>query len=79
MKIDFRTRAKNPYFWIGLIGVICTAIGVEPEMFTSWGILADKIIEVLSNPFMLVSVIATIIGVVCDSTTKGFSDMREKW
>ena len=78
MKINFKLRAKNPYFWFGLIGVVLTAVGVEPEMFTSWSILADKVVELLSNPFMIGSVIVTVIGVLCDPTTKGLFDVEER-
>lgn len=76
--MNFKLRARNPYFWFGLIGIIFTAIGVKPEMFTSWSILAGKLIEVLDNPFMLGSVVVAIVGVVCDPTTKGLSDAKEK-
>lgn len=77
MKINWKVRLKNPYFWIGILGVISTAMGVSPEMFTSWSILYSKIIEMVSNPYMLGSVLMAILGVVCDHTTSGICDSND--
>lgn len=77
MKINFTVRAKNPYFWIGLLGVILTAVGVSPEMFTSWDIVFAQLRELISNPFMLFSVILAVLGVVCDHTTQGIGDSAQ--
>lgn len=29
-------RFKNPYFWVGLLGVIFTAMGVDATTLTTW-------------------------------------------
>lgn len=76
--MNLKLRVKNPYFWFGLAGIIFATIGVKPEMFTSWDILVNKIIEVFSNPFVLGSVVVAIVGVINDPTTKGLSDTKEK-
>lgn len=67
-------RFKNPYFYFGLIAVILTAMGVDAQTLTSWGALKEAIINLLSNPFLLGSVIVAITGVVIDPTTKGLRD-----
>ena len=72
--MDWKSRIKNPYFWLGLAGVVLTAMGVEPEMFTSWSIVAEKAAELVSNPFMLVSVIVAVLGVITNPNTKGLKD-----
>ena len=77
MKMNLKVRAKNPYFWFGLVGLILATIGVEPSMFTSWEILFDKVVEVLKNPFVVGSVVVAIIGVLNDPTTGGLSDKKE--
>lgn len=41
MKIS--ERLKNPWFWVGLGGVILTAMGVNPEMFTSLGAISSSL------------------------------------
>ncbi len=67
-------RYKNPWFWIGLIGVVLTAMGVNPEMFTSWGVVWQTLKELVSNPFMLGSVAMAVLGVFVEPTTKGLRD-----
>ena len=77
MKINLTVRAKNPWFWVSLIGVILTAMGVSPEMFTSWGAVIDAIKGLITNPFMLGSVIIAILGVFVDPTTAGLGDTNQ--
>ena len=77
MKINFTVRAKNPYFWVGLLGVILTAMGSTPDMFTSWDIVFAQLRELVSNPYMLCSVILAVMGVVCDHTTSGLGDSEQ--
>jgi len=67
-------RFKNPYFWFGLIGVILAAMGVSPEMFTSWEVVRQQFVEFISNPFMVGSVIIAVTGVFVNPTTKGLKD-----
>lgn len=75
--INWKVRIKNPYFWIGLIATILTAIGVSPDSLTSWTILSEKIMLLLGNPFSLGCMIIAIIGYVNDPTTKGISDSKQ--
>lgn len=74
--VNWKVRLKNPYFWLGLVGVILSAMGVEASMLTSWAALWDSIVSLFSNPFMLGSVIAAIVGVITDPTTKGLGDSK---
>lgn len=74
MKINFPVRLKNPWFWVGLGGVIFSAMGVSPEMFTSWGAVWDAVCSLLSNPFQIGCVILAVLGVFVDPTTAGVSD-----
>ncbi len=74
MKINIPVRLKNPMFWIGLLGVIFTAMGVNPEMLTSWQLVGEALKNLISNPYMIVSVIVAIGGVFNDPTTKGIKD-----
>lgn len=76
MKINIPVRMKNPWFWVGLCGTILTAMGVSPEMFTSWGMIWDAIVDVVGNPFMLFSVVLAVLGVFIDPTTSGISDSK---
>lgn len=74
MKINMTVRAKNPWFWISLVGVILTAMGISPEMFTSWQAVWDAIVQLVSNPYLLGTVIIAVLGVFIDPTTKGIND-----
>ena len=74
MKINFIVRAKNPWFWIGLGGTILAAMGVSPEMFTSWGAVWDAIRSLFSNPFQIGCVVLAVLGVFVDPTTAGVGD-----
>ena len=74
MKVNIPVRMKNPWFWVGIVGVVLAAMGVSPEMLTSWGAVADAALELISNPFMLASVFMAVLGVFVDPTTSGISD-----
>ena len=74
MKMNIPVRMKNPWFWVGLGGVVLSAMGVSPEMLTSWGAVADAALELISNPFMLASVFMAVLGVFVDPTTSGIYD-----
>lgn len=77
MKINMLVRIKNPWFWIGLVGVILSAMGISPEDLTSWQAVLDMLIEFISNPFMIGTVGAAVIGVFFDPTTSGLSDSTQ--
>ena len=76
MKINIPVRFKNPWFWVGLCGTVLTAMGVSPEMFTSWGAVWEAVVNMVSNPYMLVSVVLAVLGVFVDPTTSGISDSK---
>ena len=72
-----KDRFKNPWFWVGIIGVILTATGMDPEMFTSWGALGEAAMSVLKNPIMLGTAARAVLGVFVEPTTKGLTDRKE--
>ena len=76
MKITIPVRFKNPWFWVGLGGVILSAMGVSPEMFTSWGAVWEAVVNMVGNPYMLISVVLAVLGVFVDPTTSGISDSK---
>lgn len=77
MKINWKVRVKNPWFWIGLGGVILTAMGISPETLTSWGAVYVALENLFSNPFMLFSVFIAVLGVFIDPTTNGVTDSEQ--
>lgn len=77
MKINIPVRLKNPWFWVGLIGVILTAMGISPDMLTSWAVLKEQFLNLITNPFMLGSVAIAVLGVFLDPTTNGVGDSNQ--
>ncbi len=69
-----KDRFKNPWFWVGLVGVVLTATGMKAEMFTDWGILMQSILDVLKNPFLLGTTALAVLGVFVEPTSKGLKD-----
>lgn len=74
MKENLKSRLKNPYFWLGLGGVIFSAAGVDFNTLTSWSLLGQAFLNILANPVAVVAVAAAIIGVVVDPSSKGLKD-----
>ena len=81
MKINWKVRFKNPMFWVGIIiAAVMTAlaqIGMSWEQITTWGALGEVLLEVIKNPVVLVSVLASIYNAINDPTTSGLSDSTQ--
>lgn len=69
-----RKRWKNPWLWVGVIGVIGTALGVDGTTLTSWAALGNAFIEFIQNPFAIGTVIMALLGNYVDPTTGGLKD-----
>lgn len=74
MKVNIPVRMKNPWFWVGVASVAITAIGVDPQTFTSWTAVWEGVKSVLGNPVQLVTMCLAILSVFVDPTTSGLSD-----
>lgn len=77
MKFNVPVRMRNPWFWIGILGVVFTAMGINPDMLTSWALVGQAIVDLVSNPFMLGSVVIAVLGVFVDPTTAGVGDSAQ--
>lgn len=77
MKVNIPVRMKNPWFWVGVASVAITAIGVDPQAFTSWAAVWEGIKAVLSNPVQLVTMCLAVLSVFIDPTTAGLSDSEK--
>lgn len=74
MNMNIKVRVKNPWFWVGVVSVAITAIGVDPQTFTSWAAVWKGIKAVLSNPVQLVTMCLAVLSVFIDPTTAGVTD-----
>nr|DAU15763.1 MAG TPA: holin [Caudoviricetes sp.] len=77
MKVNIPVRMKNPWFWVGVLSVAITAIGVDPQTFTSWSAVWLGIKGVLSNPVQLCTMCLAVLSVFIDPTTAGVSDSEK--
>ena len=76
MKVNNPVRMKNPWFWVGVASVAITAIGVDPQTFTSGSAVWMGIKAVLSNPVQLCTMCLAVLSVFIDPTTAGLSDSK---
>lgn len=74
LKINIPVRLRNWAFWVGLGATILAAMDVSPEMFTSWSILWQSVVDLINNPYRLGCVVLAIMGVLVDPTTSGIGD-----
>lgn len=74
MKVNIPVRFRNPWFWVSVASVAITAIGVDPQSFTSWAAVLEGAKAVLNNPVQLVTMALAVLGVFIDPTTSGIGD-----
>lgn len=72
-----RDKIRNPYFWLGIVGIIFSSAGVDFNELTSWQILFEQIVNILNNPVALFGVISALIGVYNDNSTKGLDKIKK--
>jgi len=77
MKLNLAVRVKNPWFWIGVVSTALTAIGVDPQTFTSWTAVWNGMLTLLGNPVQLVTFVLAVLGVFIDPTTAGIADSTQ--
>ena len=66
-----KNKMKNPYFYIGIIGVVFSSVGIDMTLLTNWSLFSNALLDIVKNPMTLVSVILALIGVYNDNSTKG--------
>lgn len=71
-------RYKNPWFWVGIGGIVLTSLQVEASSLTTWANVGDLILKTVSNPYLLGITAMAILGVFIDPTSKGIGDKKEK-
>ena len=80
MNINWKIRLKNPAFWASIVLAVFAPIlaymGITAEDLSSWQALGSVLLQALSNPYVLVLVIASVYNAVVDPTTRGVSDSK---
>ena len=81
MKINWKVRFRNPYFWVQIGVTILTTIfaylGLSVEDLTTWGKVGQVLLVAVSNPFILGVVVVSVFNAIQDPTTKGLSDSEK--
>lgn len=77
MKMNIPVRMRNPWFWVGIVGLFMTAIGVSPETLTSWAALRQALADFIGNPFLIGSAAVALLGQFIDPTTAGVGDSAQ--
>lgn len=76
--INFKVRFKNPVFLAQLVMAILlpilTYFGLTVEDMNSWSTLGKILLDAISNPYVIGTVIVSVWNAINDPTTKGFND-----
>jgi phi LC3 family holin len=75
--MNWKLRIKHPWFWIGLVGVFLSSVGVDAETLTSWGTIVVMLKAFVMNPFKIGTFIVAVVGIFVDPTTSGLCDSAE--
>ncbi|MER2119193.1 MAG: phage holin [Solibacillus sp.] len=80
MKINWKVRFKNPYFYAALLLSIVAPVGVyfgiNTEDLTSWSMVGALAKQAILNPYVVVTVIVSVATFLIDPTTSGVGDSK---
>lgn len=81
MKINFKVRIRNPYFWlqigIAILMPILAYLGLSVEDLTTWSKVIQVLLQAVSNPYVLGLIVVSVFNTIQDPTTKGLSDSEK--
>ena len=81
MKINWKVRFKNPYFYASLFLAFAAPIsvyfGINFEDLTTWSAVWSLAKQAILNPYVVVTVIVSVATFLIDPTTKGLSDSKQ--
>lgn len=72
-----KEKFKNPYFWLSTIALIFSASGIDFNTLTSWQLMGQALISIISNPVAVVAVITAFLGIWNDNSTKGLDKIKK--
>lgn len=77
-KINWKIRFKNPQFIAQVVLAVAmpigTYFGLAARDMTTWKIVFDTLLEAVSNPYIVIMIIASVYNAVNDPTVRGLSD-----
>lgn len=80
MKINWKTRFKNPNFVfrfiVALLIPALAGVGMEWQELTSWGSVWEATVAIASNPVVLAIMVYNAFNMAPDGTVDGWSDSK---
>lgn len=81
MKINWKVRFRNPHFIAQIVLAVLLPIlaymGLTLQDLSTWGELANVLINAIANPYVFGIVVVSVYNAVSDPTTKGISDSKQ--
>lgn len=72
-----KEKIKNPYFWLSTVALIFSASGIDFNTLTSWQLMGQALISIISNPVAVVAVLTAFLGIWNDNSTKGLDKIKK--
>ena len=76
--MDWKSRIKNPVFWVQIVLAILTPIlayaGLTAQDLTSWPMLGKILLDAAKSPYVLSLVAVSIWNAINNPTTPGVKD-----
>ena len=76
--MNWKTRFKNPIFWVNTFLAIATPIlayfGMSEQDLTTWNSVFTLILDALKNPYVVGLVLVSLWNNIINPVTKGIKD-----
>ena len=76
--LDKHPKLKNPYFWVSIVWLLFASAGIDFQTLTSWQLLGQALMSILSNPVAILAVLTSLVGIWNDNSTKGLDRIKDK-
>lgn len=81
MKIDWKKRFKNPLFiaqlGLSMFAPILAYYGLTAQDLTTWKSVGDLIVNAISNPYVVGTIVVSVWNAINNPLSKGFGDQEE--
>lgn len=81
MKINWKVRVKNKQFWAQVFLAIAVPIGayfgITGADLATWGALGGVLVDAVSNPYVLFTIVVSVYNAIPDPTVAGLSDSAQ--
>lgn len=76
--MNLKLRFQNWGFWtllvVGVFSTACGLLNMEAADFKDWTTVANAFIELIMNPYAVVSIAVYVFGLIVDTSTPGVKD-----